>query len=130
MTARFRLRQALVIARLEMKRVFLARRSLWIYALALLPAVLFLAHSLRLRYEMDKAREGGTVAPAAVEAIEVWMSEEQVLALAGKPGEDRARTVRRTRRREEAGREVFETREVRTRRMVYFRRRPAGVSLV
>lgn len=120
MTARFRLRQALVIARLEMKRVFLARRSLWIYALAMLPAVLFLGHALQLRYELREARQGGAVAPAVLESIEAGMSEQQVLDLAGKPGQDRERTIRRSSRREEQGKEIFETREVRTRRMVYF----------
>lgn len=120
MTARFRLRQALVIARLEMKRVFLSRRSLWIYGLAMLPAVLFFVHALQLRYELRQARAGGTVAPAVVESIETGMSEQQVLDLAGKPGQDRERTIHRSSRREEEGREIFESREVRTRRMVYF----------
>ncbi len=120
MTARFRLRQALVIARLELKRVFLARRSLWIYGLAMLPALLFFVHALQLRYELRQARQGGAVAPAVLESIETGMSEQQVLDLAGKPGQDRQRTIYRSSRREEMGKEIVESREVRTRRMVYF----------
>lgn len=120
MTARFRLRQAWVIARLELARVFLSRRSLWIYGLALLPSVLFLVHSIDVRYRLGKARQGGSVPPAAIEAIETGMSERQVLALAGKPGEDQQRTVRRWSRREEKGREISESREVLSRRMIYF----------
>jgi hypothetical protein len=120
MTARFRVRQALVIARLELKRVFLSRRSLWIYGLAMLPAALFLVHALQLRYELSQARGGGVVAPAVIEAIERGMSEKQVLELAGPPGQDREHTIRRSSRRKEKGREIVESREVRTRRMIYF----------
>ncbi len=120
MTARFRLRQAWVIARLELKRVFLARRSLWVYALALLPAALFVIHAIDVEYRLRQARQGGIVSPAVLDSIEDGLTEQRVLELAGRPGEDRQRTVRRTFSREEAGREVRESREVRSRRMAYF----------
>lgn len=120
MTARFRLRQAWVIARLEVVRVFFARRSLWIYGLALLPSVLFLVHSIDVRYRLARARQGGIVPPAAIESVQPGMSDQQVLSVAGKPGEDREGSIRRWRQREEGGREVSESREVRTRRMIYF----------
>ena len=43
-TLRARARQAWAIARIELRRVFFAKRSLWVYPLALLPAVIFFGH--------------------------------------------------------------------------------------
>ena len=82
MTARFRLRQAWVIARLELKRVFLSRRSLWVYALALLPAALFIIHAIDVEYRMRQMRQGRAVNPAVLDAIEAGMTEQRVLELA------------------------------------------------
>ena len=38
--------QAWTIARIELRRAFFARRGLWVYALALLPAIAFLGHGI------------------------------------------------------------------------------------
>ena len=38
--------QAWTIAKIELRRAFFAKRSLWVYALALLPAVIFFGHGL------------------------------------------------------------------------------------
>ena len=39
-------RQAWTIARIELRRAFFAKRGLWVYALALLPAIVFFGHGL------------------------------------------------------------------------------------
>ena len=41
-----RARQAWTIARIELRRAFFAKRGLWVYALALLPALVFFGHGL------------------------------------------------------------------------------------
>lgn len=120
MTTRFRLRQAWIIARLEVKRVFLSRRGLWVYGLALLPALLFLIHAADVRYRLAQARRGGAVAPAALESLQTGMTEEQVIAAAGQAPEDRKWTRRKWTERTEAGRRISEQRETPARRMVYF----------
>ena len=45
-----RVRQAWTIAKIELRRAFFAKRGLWVYALALLPAVIFLGHALDTTY--------------------------------------------------------------------------------
>lgn len=120
MTTRFRLRQAWIIARLEARRLFLSRRGLWVYGLALLPALLFLVHAAEVRYRLAQARRGGAVAPAVLESLQTGMTEEQVIAAAGPPPEDRRWTRRRWTERKEGGRTISESREAAARRMIYF----------
>ena len=43
-----RIRQAWTIARIELRRAFFAKRALWVYALALLPALAFFGHGVVL----------------------------------------------------------------------------------
>lgn len=120
MTARFRLRQAWIIARLEVKRLFLSRRGLWVYGLALLPALLFFIHAADMRYRLAQYRRGGLTAPAALEAVQPGMTEEQVIQTAGKAPEDRQWRRRKWTERREGGRQITEEREIRARRMAYF----------
>lgn len=120
MTPRFRLRQASIIARLEVRRLFLSRRGLWVYGLALLPALLFFIHGIDVRYRLAQYRRSGRIAPAVAEALRTGMTQEQVLAAAGSPPEDHQWTRRRWTERSEGGKKVSESRQVRARRMVYF----------
>ena len=54
-------RQAWTIAKIELRRAFFAKRSLWVYALALLPAVIFFGHGLEAKFRSDRlARRGLT----------------------------------------------------------------------
>ena len=56
-----RARQAWTIAKIELRRVFLARRSLWVYGLALLPSVIFFGHGLDVKLTNDRlTRRSGT----------------------------------------------------------------------
>ena len=63
---RFRLRQAWTIARIELRRVFFARRGLWVYALALLPALVFSGHALDVRLQRQRStmRSAAQLSPA------------------------------------------------------------------
>ncbi len=70
----FRLRQALLIARLELSRAFFSKRAFWVYGLALFPMIVFVGHGLDAtwkrqrwaasavtREQMDRVAEGQTL---------------------------------------------------------------------
>ena len=50
-----RARQAWTIARIELRRAFFAKRGLWVYVLALLPAVIFFGHGLDAKFRIAAA---------------------------------------------------------------------------
>ena len=54
-----RSRQAWTIARIELRRAFFAKRSLWVYVLALLPSAIFFV-SLASLSSFGFAARGGT----------------------------------------------------------------------
>jgi hypothetical protein len=49
--------QIKAVIRLEMKKTFFARRGLWIYILALLPLLLFTAHTVFTSRDREKSRQ-------------------------------------------------------------------------
>jgi len=108
--------QITTIARLELGRVFFSKRSFWVYLLALFPTVIFIGHAIDV--ELKKQRWGAErrTTPEAINQMETGMTDEQVLALAGKPVSDTTRR-RRPRRNEEP--EAEKQPEVR-RYMMYF----------
>ena len=78
------------VIRLEMKKTFFARRGLWIYVLALLPLLLFIAHTAVVAHEREKsrqiARQGGkALTYQDLLAVRSDMTSEEVTALLGKP---------------------------------------------
>ena len=61
---RGRARQAWTIAKIELRRVFFARRSFWVYGLALLPSLIFFGHGLETKFRSERlARRGVTPRP-------------------------------------------------------------------
>ncbi len=53
--------QAWTIAKIELRRAFFAKRSFWVYGLALLPSVMFFGHGLEAKFRSDRlARRGLT----------------------------------------------------------------------
>jgi hypothetical protein len=48
------IQQTLAVIRIELTKTFFARRSLWIYLLALLPASLFYINSIYARREHER----------------------------------------------------------------------------
>jgi ABC-type transport system involved in multi-copper enzyme maturation permease subunit len=78
------------VIRLEMKKTFLAKRGLWIYILALLPLLLFVAHAVVTSHDQERsrhiAREGEKrVTREDVLSIKPGMTTDEVIAKLGKP---------------------------------------------
>src|SRR5437667_7937120 len=82
--------QVKAVIRLEMKKTFFARRGLWIYVLALLPLLLFTAHTVFTSRDREKSRQIARQSEKALTrqdllAVKTGMTSEGVIALLGKP---------------------------------------------
>src|SRR5215212_2869160 len=91
MAASFAVRatQAWTIARIELRRVFFARRGLWVYALALLPAVIFFGHGVDVKVRRESLARRGLTAPALVDTIRTGETADDIKKRLGKPAEER-----------------------------------------
>jgi hypothetical protein len=88
-----RLRQVRLIAGLQLRRVFLARRSLWVYVLALFPALIFFGHGVEIT--MNRAAYAKNVtAPHLIDSLREGDTADAVLLRAGEPVSDRTRQGR------------------------------------
>jgi hypothetical protein len=97
---RGRARQAWTIAKIELRRAFFARRSLWVYGLALLPSVIFFGHGLDAKFRSDRLTRRGVTAAALIDSVRDGESAEDVKKRLGKPAEEHSGTqVRRVRQR-------------------------------
>ncbi len=97
---RQRARQAWAIARVELRRVFFARRGLWVYGLALLPAVIFFGHGLETKLRTDSLSRHGLADPALLDSVRDGEAFEAVKARLGTPAEERSgMRTRRVRQR-------------------------------
>jgi ABC-type transport system involved in multi-copper enzyme maturation permease subunit len=95
-----RARQAWTIAKIELRRAFFARRSLWVYALALLPAVMFFVHGLDMKLDGQRLARNGLTAPALIDSVRDGESSEDVKKRLGKPARESSGVrVRRVRQR-------------------------------
>jgi hypothetical protein len=101
MTARsFRNRasQAWTIAKIELRRAFFAKRSFWVYGLALLPAVIFFGHGVDMRMDQARLARNGLVVPALIDSVREGESPDDVKKRLGTPARDdqwtRTRRVR------------------------------------
>lgn len=84
MSAAARLRQAWMIAAMQLRRVFFARRSLWVYALALFPVLAFFIHGVEVVLTRDRLADQIT-SPAAIARVREGDTPEQVLERVGEP---------------------------------------------
>lgn len=98
---KFRMRQAWAIARIEMRRAFLSRRALWVYLLALLPAVIFIGHGIEMKVRESRYQGRGITPAEVVDSITVGEKVEDVLNRAPKPVSDNEWSYRRSRSSEE-----------------------------
>lgn len=93
-----RARQAWTIARIELRRAFFAKRGLWVYALALLPALIFLGHAVDVKTTHERLARRGLTAPALMDTVAVGESLERVKQRVGQPAAEswsvRTRRVR------------------------------------
>jgi ABC-type transport system involved in multi-copper enzyme maturation permease subunit len=97
-----RARQAWTIATIELRRVFFAKRSLWVFALALLPSLIFFGHGVETKIRRERLTSRGLTAPALMDSIAVGESLDQVKQRVGKPAEERW-SVRSERVRQDKG---------------------------
>jgi hypothetical protein len=82
-------RQVWTIAKIELRRVFFARRGLWIYALALLPFVMFVGHGVDVGLRRDRLTARGLTNPALMATIRDGESIAGVKERLGPPAEER-----------------------------------------
>ena len=100
-----RARQAWTIARIELRRAFFARRGLWVYALALLPPMMFFGHGVDAKLRIERLTRRGLTEPAVMNSVQKGERLEAVKARLGKPAEERwsVRTERVRQRTANAG---------------------------
>jgi hypothetical protein len=84
-----RARQAWTIATVELRRVFFAKRALWVYGLALLPAVIFFGHGVAVKYRGDQLARRGVIQPALMDSVREGEAVADVKQRLGKPAEER-----------------------------------------
>ena len=84
-----RARQAWAIAKVELRRVFFARRGLWVYALALLPTLIFFGHGVAAKIRGEQLARRGTTTPALLDSVREGESLDEVKRRLGKPAEER-----------------------------------------
>src|SRR3954469_16677883 len=77
--------QAWTIAKIELRRVFFAKRSLWVYGLALLPSVIFFGHGLDAKFRRDRLCRDGLTPPALIDSVRDGEPVDGVKARLGKP---------------------------------------------
>jgi ABC-type transport system involved in multi-copper enzyme maturation permease subunit len=82
--------QIKAVIRLEMKKTFLAKRGLWIYLLAALPVLLFMAYALATSSQQNQSVRvaRGSEKPLTHQdllAIKPAMTSQEVIAILGKP---------------------------------------------
>ena len=97
-----RSRQAWTIAKVELRRVFFARRSFWVYGLALLPAVIFFGHGMEVKFRSDRLARRGLTEPALMDSIRTGEAAEDLKMRLGEPAEERW-SVRSKRARQHTG---------------------------
>jgi F5/8 type C domain len=97
---RGRARQAWTIAKIELRRVFFARRSFWVYGLALLPSLIFFGHGLDAKFRSERLARRGPTTPALMDSVREGEPAEDVKKRLGKPAEERwSMRSRRVRKR-------------------------------
>lgn len=85
------IRQLTAVMQLELKKTFFARRSLWIYLLALAPAVLYLIHAIDVTHDHEHRQALAAAHPvssAALRSISLGATTEDVTAKLGEPYAD------------------------------------------
>ncbi len=95
-----RARQAWTIAKIELRRAFFAKRSFWVYGLALLPSVIFFGHGLDAKLRSERLARRGVITPALMDSIQEGETADEVKKRLGKPAEERwSNRSRRVRQR-------------------------------
>src|SRR5579864_3380260 len=82
--------QIKAVIRLEMKKTFFARRGLWIYVLAAMPVMLFIAYAVATSSHRNRsagiaAQGEKTLTSQDMRALKPEMTNQEVIAILGKP---------------------------------------------
>ena len=94
-----RARQAWTIARIELRRAFFAKRGLWVYGLALLPALIFFGHGVDVKTDIARYSRNGVTDPALLNTFQKGETLDGVKARLGKSAAEYGGTrVRRVRK--------------------------------
>jgi hypothetical protein len=96
------LRQAWTIATIELRRALFAKRSFWVYGLALLPSVIFFGHGIDVTLRSERLARRGVTSPALMDSIQEGETADAVKSRVGKPAEERW-SVRSRRVRQRTG---------------------------
>jgi hypothetical protein len=95
-----RAKQAWTIAKIELRRVFFAKRSFWVYGLALLPSLIFFGHGLDAKFRIERLARRGLISAPLIDSVQDKESADDVKKRLGKPAEERWSTrSRRVRQR-------------------------------
>jgi hypothetical protein len=97
-----RARQAWTIAKIELRRVFFAKRGLWVYALALLPSLIFFGHGLEVKLRGERLARRGLAQPALMDSIREGETVDAVKKRVGTPARE-TWSVRSKRVRKDTG---------------------------
>ena len=82
--------QIKAVVRLEMRKTFFAKRGLWIYLVAALPVLIFMAYAVATSHQQSR-REGVArqstrrLADQDLMAVKTGMTSQEVVAILGKP---------------------------------------------
>jgi len=82
--------QIKAVIRLELKKTFFAKRGLWIYVVAALPVLLFIAYAVAMSNQQHRtariARQGDrSLSYQDLHAVKPGMTKQEVTAILGKP---------------------------------------------
>jgi ABC-type transport system involved in multi-copper enzyme maturation permease subunit len=97
-----RARQAWTIAKIELRRAFFAKRALWVYGLALLPALIFFGHGLDVKLKGERLARRGLANPALMDSIREGEAVDAVKKRVGTPARE-TWSVRTKRVRKDTG---------------------------
>jgi len=78
------------VIRLEMKKTLFARRGIWIYALALLPLLIFMASAVVVSHRQERSTQIASQSTKSLtyedlHAVKPGMTSDEVIALLGRP---------------------------------------------
>ena len=92
--------QAWTIAKIELRRAFFAKRGLWVYALALLPAGAFFVHGVDATLRIERLSRNGLTDAALMSGVQKGETVDAVKARLGTPAREWGGTdVRRVRKK-------------------------------
>jgi ABC-type transport system involved in multi-copper enzyme maturation permease subunit len=101
--------QIAAVMRLELRKSFFSRRGLWIYLLAVGPALLYLIHAVDVTHDHERRQAllaSHPVATEALHSIQPEMTQEQVEKLLGQPYFRNDFQTGRRRRGQEGGQDI------------------------